>query len=53
MHFHRKHPRQIVCLPSDKGTSLNKKEFAPLGSKFFPSRVDPFWEDSGVRESKQ
>ena len=31
-----------VSLPSEKGIYSKWKEFAPLGSKFFPFRVDPF-----------
>ena len=32
---------KLLCLPSEKEYS-EKKEFAPIGSKFFPFRVDPF-----------
>ena len=30
------------CVPSEKGSALKRKEFAPNGSKFFPFRVDLF-----------
>ena len=31
-------------IPSKKGVLSKRKEFAPMGSKFFPFRVDPFLE---------
>ena len=30
-----------------------RKEFAPIGNKFFPFRVDPFQKGFDVQESKQ
>ena len=36
--------------PLLKGIYTKRKEFAPKGSKFFPSRVDPFSEFSPERE---
>ena len=30
--------------PSEIGSTLKSKEFAPIGSKFFPFRVNPFSE---------
>ena len=51
-----------VCLPSEKRCTLKGKnllplgansEFAPLGSKFFPVRVDSFQKGLGVQENKQ
>ena len=36
-----------------KGVHSKRKEFAPLGSKFFPFRVDHFSERSSEQESKQ
>ena len=37
-------PVCFFCIPSSfwKGVYSNRKEFAPLGSKFFPLRVNPF-----------
>ena len=34
--------------PSEKGSTLKEKNFAPFGSKFFPFRVEPFSEWVGV-----
>ena len=50
---------KIVFLLPEKGSTLKgknllprvyskRKEFAPLGSKFFPFRVDPFEKGVGV-----
>ena len=38
----------FLCLPFHLGVKSLRTEFAPMGSKFFPSRVDPNLE----RESK-
>ena len=35
---------KLVCLPSEKGSTLKRKNLLPLGSKFFPFRVDLFSE---------
>ena len=35
---------KLFCFPSEKWFTLKSKEFAPIGSKFFPFRVDPFSE---------
>ena len=35
-----------TSVPFWKGVCSKSKEFAPLGSKFFPIRVDPFSEGS-------
>ena len=36
----------LFCTPRpfQKGVYSRRKEFAPMGSKFFPSRIDPFSE---------
>ena len=36
---------KLFCLPSEERFYSKKKEFAPLGSKFFPFSVDPFSEE--------
>ena len=43
----------IVKLPSSLLIKCKRKEFAPLGSKFFPFRVDSFSEEVGVQKKKQ
>ena len=35
---------ELFLIPFLKDTYSKRKEFAPLGSKFFPFRVDPFSE---------
>ena len=35
---------RIFCLPSENGVYSKRKEFAPMGSKFFHFKVDPFLE---------
>ena len=35
---------KLFCLPSENGVYSKRKEFAPLGSKFFHFIVDPFSE---------
>ena len=46
---------KLFWLPSEKGVYSEMKEFAPLGSKFFPLRIDPltpFRRDLKFQESK-
>ena len=35
---------KLFHLPSEKWSTLKRKEFAPIGSKFIPFRVDTFSE---------
>ena len=42
---------RIVLLPFEKVHS-KREEFAPTGSKFFPFKVDPFSEETGIWKSK-
>ena len=44
---------KVVFAPFWKGTYSKRKEFAPIGSKFFPFRVDPFQIGTDVQERKQ
>ena len=44
---------ELFCLPSEKGSTLKRKNFAPFGSKFFfvfffSFRVDLFFRRGGV-----
>ena len=43
----------LVLPPFWTGFYSKRKEFSPIGSKFFPFRVDPISEGIGVLESKQ
>ena len=44
---------KMFRLPSEKGVCSKRKEFAPMGSKFFPFRVDAFSEGLSLQEFKQ
>ena len=35
---------KLILSPSEKGTTLKGKNFAPFGNKFFPFRVELFSE---------
>ena len=44
----------LFCLPSQQGSTLKVKEFAPPSrSKFFPLRVDPMSKSYIIQRSKQ
>ena len=43
----------IVFASLLKRVYSERKEFAPLGSKFFPFRIDPFQKRLGLQESKE
>ena len=47
MHFQGRQLSKLLCLPSEKGSTLKKKR-----SKFFPFRVDPFADGNWYAESK-
>ena len=44
---------KIILPPFWKGIHSKRKEFAPLGSKFFPLRVGTFSEGDYMQERKQ
>ena len=44
---------ESFSLPTENVSILKRKKFAPIGSKFFPFRVDPFQNGTGVGEAKQ
>ena len=43
---------KLFCLPSEKGSTLKGKNLLPIGSKFFPFRVDPFLEGAWCTENQ-
>ena len=42
---------KLFCFPSEKGSTLKEKNLLPMGSKFFPIRVDLFSEGTYEQES--
>ena len=44
---------KLFLIHSEKGVYSKTKEFAPLRSRFFPFRLDPFLKRIGVKENKQ
>ena len=43
----------MFFFPYENGSILKRKESAPLGSKFFPFRDDPFQKRLGAQECRQ
>ena len=41
---------KLILPPSRKGVYSKRKEFAPIGSNFFPFKVDPFQKGLGAQE---
>ena len=53
IHFQGKQLCQNCFVSFRKGVYSIRKEFVPIGSKFFPYRVNPFQKGLGMQKNKQ